>query len=478
MKGFVETPPRVTQRMVELLFEDSDPSKKDRILFPGVGRGPFIEAVRDYCSAQGLSFPSGYACDTHTDRLSTTCERYSDLPIEFEKSDFLNQDHDLGTFDYIIGNPPYVPITEIAEERKESYRSQFDTATGRFDLYLLFFERSLDLLAEGGRLVFITPEKYEYTETGGALRQKLSSYHLERLEHLSEDPFPSYITYPTISAVRNEPPNGTVVVPRNGDTRNVTLPFDGTRWSQLVRDIDPSLESTGVTLEDITDRISPGMATGADSVFVFKESDLPTDLRRWSRPTISGRELEAQPTTKQVTTTSRLLCPYEASGDLIDEDDLGTFGNWLDNLHRQRLEERSCCQKNKRKWYAWHENPPMKDLLRDKILFRDITDDPKFWRDTAGDIIPRHSVYYLTPQEHVDLAELQEYLNSVQVKVWLQATCDKARNGYLRLQSKVLGDLPVPNKFADNYELKLEGAQDRELTDNSKRNASEKSDDD
>jgi hypothetical protein len=464
--------------MVELLFRESSPSKGDLILFPGVGEGPFIKSVRDYCLNHNHPFPEGTACDTHKGRLKKARNQFEDLPIQFEQFDFLGHGQDIGEFDYIIGNPPYVPITEIRESKKENYRNRFETAKGRFDLYLLFFERALNLLNEGGRLAFITPEKFEYTETASTLRQEFASFHLERLEHVSEDSFPSHITYPTISIVSNTPSNGTTVVPRQGNTRDVSLPFDGSRWSQLVRDIDPDLDSTGVTLGEITSRISPGVATGADSIFVFSSEEVPSELEPWSVPTISGKGLEQQSISESVEPTAEFLCPYDSSGNLLDESDLGTFGEWLNNVHRSRLEERSCFQKGKRDWYAWHENPPMDQMLQEKILFRDITDSPRFWVDEGGDIVPRHSVYYLIPQEGVDLMELQSYLNTDQVKRWLQANCDHARNGYLRLQSKVLKDLPVPRQFCSSYQTKYTSSSSDSLTDSSKMNAPEQSDDD
>lgn len=478
MKGYVKTPSQIAQRMVALLFEDSSPSKGDQILFPGVGEGPFVEAVRDYCNNNGYPMPRGVACDTHEGRIEKVRNQFQDIPVQFEVSDFLDRDRAMDKFDYIIGNPPYVPITEISEEKKKIYRKQFKTAEGRFDLYLLFFERGLDLLNNGGRLTFITPEKFEYTETAGTLRQLFASYHLERLEHVKEDSFPSHITYPTISIVSNNPPKDTVVVPRNGDAREVSLPFDGSRWSQLVRDINPELQATGITLGDITKRISPGVATGADSVFVFSPSDLPTKLEAWSEPTISGKKLEQQPISESVDATAEFLCPYDSSGDLRDESELGILGEWLNDVHRSKLEERSCFQKGDRDWYAWHENPPMNHMLQEKILFRDITNSPRFWVDRRGDIIPRHSVYYMIPEENIDIIKLQSYLNTDQVKTWLEANCDHARTGYIRLQSKVLKDLPVPKDINGHHQPKQEALKPGMLSNQTIDDVTEQTDDD
>ena len=40
-----------------------------------------------------------------------------------------------GPFEYIIGNPPYVPITELLTREKETFRRRFASAEGRFDSY-------------------------------------------------------------------------------------------------------------------------------------------------------------------------------------------------------------------------------------------------------------------------------------------------------------------------------------------------------
>jgi adenine-specific DNA-methyltransferase len=58
--------------------------------------------------------------------------------------------------------------------------------------------------------------------------------------------------------------------------------------------------------------------------------------------------------------------------------------------------------------------------------------------------VPRHSVYYIVPRRPDDLEALMEYLNSVIAREWLEAHCQRAANGFLRLQSHVLKRLPIP----------------------------------
>ncbi|MFC7166892.1 Eco57I restriction-modification methylase domain-containing protein [Halospeciosus flavus] len=115
----------------------------------------------------------------------------------------------------------------LDEDEKQRYKQQFNTAIGRFDLYILFFEQSLNLLAEDGRLSFITPEKFEYVDTGSELRKRLASRHIEEIEHVAEDAFGELLTYPAITTIENTSPGETHIRLRDGTERTVDLPDDG-----------------------------------------------------------------------------------------------------------------------------------------------------------------------------------------------------------------------------------------------------------
>ncbi|MGE3712095.1 MAG: DNA methyltransferase [Hyphomicrobiaceae bacterium] len=96
-------------------------------------------------------------------------------------------------FDCIVGNPPYVKLQnfkkvypETAEFLRDATRAgggalYESCQTGSFDLYLPFIEHGLELLNPDGRLGFIAPSVWRYTEYGKALRKLLhKGGHLER----------------------------------------------------------------------------------------------------------------------------------------------------------------------------------------------------------------------------------------------------------------------------------------------------------
>lgn len=443
MKGFVPTPSETVDLMVDRLFLERPPRSEDTLLDPGCGRGEFIAGVIRWCRAHRAALPRILGVESNPKHVAAATGRFAGLSaVEIRESDFL-RDRDPGHYDFIIGNPPYVPITALSEREKRVYRGLFATATGRFDLYLLFFERALQLLSSGGRMVFITPEKFLYIETAAPLRRILAGKDIQEVRLIDEETFQDLVTYPTITTVSNQASCGVAsVLLRNGERVRVAPPPDGSSW--LPQMMSHKTDSPELTLADISVRISCGVATGADKAFLKSATAIESGLRRFAYPTIAGREMGDF--NKELRFKTLLLVPYNLDGDLLPEDKLGSLGDYLRRSPvRMQLEKRTCVRR--KPWYAFHETPPLRDILRPKILCKDITAHPKFWVEREGEIIPRHSVYYIVPRDAALLDDLCDYLNSPSVARWLEGHCQRVANGFLRLQSHVLKRLPLPARF-------------------------------
>ncbi|MFM7345270.1 MAG: hypothetical protein ACKO1J_07890, partial [Tagaea sp.] len=109
---------------------------------------------------------------------------------------------------------------------------------------------------------------------------------------------------------------------------------------------------------------------------------------------------------------------------------------------KERLEARTCVRR--KPWYAYHDSCPMPDMSRPKIICKDICERPRFWLDRRGDMIPLHTVYYIVPHETDRLGDILDWLNGAEAERWLRDHCHRAANGFIRLQSAVLRNLPVP----------------------------------
>jgi adenine-specific DNA-methyltransferase len=447
VKGFVPTPDQVVDGMVAKLFRGRPPGPDSMVLDPGCGTGAFVEGVARWCNGHHNPMPRVLGIDSDPTHLEEARRRVGRLPsVTLANEDFLADRSEL--FDYIVGNPPYVPITGLSEAERTRYRRRYTTATGRFDLYLLFFEQALRLLKPGGRLVFVTPEKFLYVRTAEPLRQALGALAVEEIHFIGESTFGDLTTYPTVTTVQNVAPRAqSKIILRDGSTSHVRLPPDGASWLPTINGL--ARETAEFTLADVCLRISCGVATGADQVYVAKTSQLTRDLQRFAFPTIAGREISLD---KGLSTRYSMLVPYARSGALLGEQHLGELGVYLNEPERRRkLLARTCVAR--KRWYAFHENPPLADILRPKILCKDITARPFFLVEETGEIVPRHSVYYLVPRDPSSLQELCEYLNSGAAQQWLSANCQRAANGFFRLQSHVLKQMPVPAHLVKTPQL-------------------------
>jgi adenine-specific DNA-methyltransferase len=115
-----------------------------------------------------------------------------------------------GYFDVVIGNPPYVRqeqlrnITVVASggrqrSLKDVLKDQYECYTGTADMYVYFFERSLQLLRTGGALSFITSNKYMRAAYGQRLRAYLAHATNPRaILDFGDAPVFTSIAYPCI----------------------------------------------------------------------------------------------------------------------------------------------------------------------------------------------------------------------------------------------------------------------------------------
>lgn len=439
MKGFVATPHRTVDLMVAALFRDNTPRPEDRVLDPGCGTGAFVSGVLRWCSARGIRPPKITGVESNPDLATQARAAHGGhAGVEIRDGDFLTAP--LQEYRFVIGNPPYVPITGLSEREKALYRKLFKSSRGRFDLYLLFFEQALRSLKPDGRLVLITPEKFLYVETASPLRAMLAHKDVQEIRLIDEQTFGDLVTYPTVTTVTNSQGHGsTLIVLRDGRRLRVSLPPDGSSWLPVIYGSEEKRPGAPM-LADICVRVSCGVATGADSIFVHKAGVLEDGLRGFAFPTIAGRQLgEENP---DLRTRQVMLIPYARDGRLLEEVELGALAKYLRQpTIRAKLVARTCARR--KPWYAFHESPPLPDILRPKILCKDITQKPQFWVDRSGKLVPRHSVYYIIPKRAQAVEELCSYLNSARVREWLDANCQRAANGFLRLQSRVLERLPL-----------------------------------
>ena len=114
-----------------------------------------------------------------------------------------------GGFDVAIANPPYVNALEFARIHSNDYRQRikanFNSTRGAWDLYIPFFERSIQTLNQKGILSLITPNKYLSAPYAKELRRLITENgKMVSITDVSNIRiFPSAQVHPVISIYRN-----------------------------------------------------------------------------------------------------------------------------------------------------------------------------------------------------------------------------------------------------------------------------------
>ncbi len=93
-----------------------------------------------------------------------------------------------GGFDVVIGNPPYVRQELIVPNQKKWLVNSYEVGNGTADLYVYFYQKSLEILRIAGILGFITPNKFYKTKYGKELRAYLKQKTILKLIDFFELP--------------------------------------------------------------------------------------------------------------------------------------------------------------------------------------------------------------------------------------------------------------------------------------------------
>lgn len=98
-----------SETLIEAVLE-SYPNKQDplRILDLGTGSGCLlISLIKEYQNARGVGV------DISSKALAIAQQNAHDLPIDFIEADMRHLPDNIGRFDIIISNPPYIPTANI-----------------------------------------------------------------------------------------------------------------------------------------------------------------------------------------------------------------------------------------------------------------------------------------------------------------------------------------------------------------------------
>ena len=112
------------------------------------------------------------------------------------------------SFDFVIGNPPYIRLEAVPRARSDAYRRACSTMGGRADIYVGFYEHGLLALSPGGTLGFICADRWMRNSYGARLRAMIATGWAVNvlISMTGVDAFEEEVdAYPAITVLRRGP---------------------------------------------------------------------------------------------------------------------------------------------------------------------------------------------------------------------------------------------------------------------------------
>lgn len=488
--GAVYTRPEVVSFMLDLIGYTPDKALYNyNFLEPSVGSGEFLlESVRRLILStkkkKSITVPELKDCirgvEVHKKTyqsvkskvaLFLTDEGFTREDVKLLTDHWLVQGDFLltpfgNTFDFIVGNPPYVRQELIQDALVKAYRSIFLSFYDRADLYVPFIERSLQLLSAKGKLSFICSDRWMKNKYGGPLRGIVAagfslSYYIDMV---GTDAFHgNVITYPAITVIENKKGTNTRIayrplidktalqrlvhelqkkeIPTDGIVKEIAGVMGGANpWIlesgdqlTLVRRLErdfPLLEETGC-------KVGIGVATGADRVFIAPYDQLPVESERKLPLATTGDLIGHDIKWKGL----GVLNPFTESGELVSLDSYPKFKAYLVKQEGV-LKKRHVASKNPKQWFRTIDRIVLSLAKRPKLLIPDIKGEAQIVYE-QGNLYPHHNLYYII-SDSWNLHALQAVLQSGIAKLFVSTYSTKMRGGYLRFQAQYLRRIRLP----------------------------------
>jgi len=347
-------------------------------------------------------------------------------------------------FDYLVGNPPYVRIEKIPEEKRDYYKEKYQSAKGRFDLYMLFIERGLEWLEKNGKLAFIASNRFMKTDTGMKLRELITqSAKIEQIVDFGDiSLFEAATNYPCIFVFQKKkttdnkiwyvhvrkPEENIMTRLRNSFAKEVSDEYIQANlveqklltedvWRPLSAQINSLFKKldkvADVRLKDIAVWNLNGIFTGLNSVFILKKEivDKYQIEPEIAKPLLVGKDVR-----KWKISWSGNYILYTRDIDL--EQQKNTY-RYLKE-HQEKLSKRTSIKGTGIKWYELSRPRDPHAFECKKIVTPRIATGNNFALDEDGEFYCGDTTYVIVPNDSVDIFYLLGLLNSKVLDFYLK----------------------------------------------------------
>ena len=388
-------------------------------------------------------------------------------------------------FDIVLANPPYIEFKITPKSYKEKL-VDYLSAKGKYDLYVIFTEKCLELLNDDGIAILIQPTSFLKKDLGKFLRiflekkteilsvhdfndiqifskvtnytglfqfkkKKLNNYNFDYHQYFSSKE--SLFIKNFYESLRNKNNTGS----KNFLEINSEY-LKNDQWNFQTDETQNKLsliEKNNKTLKDFCDSISPGIMSGKDEVFYITHKEIKDYKieKEILKKILKGRDIKAY---KINWGGLYVIYPYDKNTKVINESDLKkNFPNTYKylKLNKEKLKGRDYFDRSSKLWYELWNQRKFSKFDQVRIVVPDISSKCNF--ALTGEFFGTTTTYHLTPKnkdlKHTKI--LLALLNTELINYYFKKITTPQRGGFYRYKSKFLEKIPINEMFFKHTEI-------------------------
>jgi len=361
-----------------------------------------------------------------------------------------------GGFDVIIGNPPYVSHERI--DNKDFLKTKFTSYSPFGDLYIFFYELSINIINKNGISSLITSNSFLKAEYGKPLRKLvIKETNIEEVINIENTQIFSDATVNTVILTfsKNKQKNSNALIV-NSEFNEIDFnyfisknsynymqnEFDELSWNLIKPNVlkaRKKIKGNNKTLEDYQTKIRLGIATGDNNAFIIDEEKkkefLNQNLKNNEiiKPLLRGRDID-----RYNYTFPNLYVLLTKNGINVEHEYPNIY-DYLDNFG-EGFKKRGAKGQH---WTNLRACSFFEDFKEEKIIWIELTDVGRFSLCT-DEIYLLNSAYFLIPPKEFNSKFLLSILNSKVIKFYLKQIANTSGVGTTRWINNYVKDFPIP----------------------------------
>jgi adenine-specific DNA-methyltransferase len=356
-QGVVFTPKYICEFMCSFIPKEI-PLK---ILEPSCGEGAFLNELINNKNYDNKNCDNIiYANDISSSFVEKCKKEFNN--VKYSVKDYINFEPN-EKYDIIIGNPPYIRIQNLNETYKNAIKNEFSLITGNLDMYHYFILKSIKLINNTGKLIFIIPNSFLYNKSSSHIKQFLLDNKL--IEYIID--FKERKIFNGISVY-------TCIIVINKVNKNDFYYYSNDILGNYKK--VPFIKETNIgnPLKDI--KLTCGIATLCDSVFIIKDYTEDNQFIYFNKNKIEKGIL------KKILKVSKnkiyyIIYPYNNGIILDDLNDYPECYNYL-LKNKKLLDNRDKGKKVYEKWYAFGRKQGISLNEKNRLFISSLTKDIKY----------------------------------------------------------------------------------------------------